>query len=449
MRPDHRLLQIACLAAVLLAHVFTTSAAEEVVVLSPHAEAIRSEFGQGFREWHNRRFGRPASVNWRQVGGTSDALRYVQSEFSRKTTGIGIDCFFGGGQEPFLFLKEKKLCQAYQPPEEILRGIPPTVQGIELYDPQFEWFGAALSSFGILQNTRVQKMAGLKPVRKWSELSDPALFGTVGAGDPRNSGTMNVMFEALLQSYGWEKGWQVIFGLAGNTRKFDRISSSTAKDVSLGETVYGMAVDFYAFPQIAMAGKSNLSFVLPDDCAALNPDCIALLRGGPNPIVAQRFIQFVLSEEGQQLWFLPKGHPNGPKKHSIERMSIRPELYRKYAGISNIEISPFEMEKLFRYDSARAKTRRETLPALIGAILIDPHPELQKAWRSAIRLGLNEERLMELAAPPVSEAELVRLGREKWSDPVFRNQTRMNWQRWAQEKYHRLSQKAAPADSPR
>jgi len=52
----------------------------------------------------------------------------------------------------------------------------------------------------------------------------------VGAGDPRNSGTMNVMFEAFLQFYGWERGWQILSQVGGNVRKFDRVSSTTAKD---------------------------------------------------------------------------------------------------------------------------------------------------------------------------------------------------------------------------
>jgi len=45
--------------------------------------------------------------------------------------------------------------------------------------------------------------------------------------------------------------------MGGNVRKFDRISSTTAKDVTLGETAYGLAIDFYGFSQIAAAGRTN------------------------------------------------------------------------------------------------------------------------------------------------------------------------------------------------
>ena len=92
---------------------------------------------------------------------------------------------------------------------------------------------------------------------RWEQLAQPQLRGWVGAGDPRNSGTMNSMFESFLQAYGWERGWQVLTAIAGNVRKFDRFSPITAKDVTLGETAYGFAIDFFAFSQIAAVGRTN------------------------------------------------------------------------------------------------------------------------------------------------------------------------------------------------
>src|ERR1041384_3585730 len=53
-----------------------------VVIISPHNEAIRYEFGRAFEQWHRQQFGEDASLEWRDVGGTTDALRFVQSEFA-------------------------------------------------------------------------------------------------------------------------------------------------------------------------------------------------------------------------------------------------------------------------------------------------------------------------------------------------------------------------------
>ena len=414
------------------------SAQSPVIVITPHVDAIRNEFGRGFAEWHARQFGVPAAVEWRNVGGTADSVRFIQSEFSRKPDGIGIDCLFGGGMEPYLLLDDKKLLQAYKPPAEIIDAIPQSVLGMDAYDPEFTWFGAAFSSFGILQNKRVQALLELPLAHAWKDLSNPALLGWVGAGDPRNSGTMNVMFEAFLQYFGWEEGWRVLTQIAGNVRKFDRVSSSTAKDVTLGETAYAFAIDFYGFSQIAAAGRTNLTFVLPNDFTALNPDGIAILKGAPNVQTAQRFIDFVLGEEGQKLWFLPRGHPEGPRHNSIERMSLRPDFYRRYKGVSNIEFSPFELKQAFRYDARLSRERREVVAALFGALLVDTHAELQGAWKRIVAAGRSPEALRELGSAPLIEAEALALAKGPWKDPRVRNRKKIEWQTWAQHKYRRL-----------
>src|SRR2546430_13263300 len=158
---------------------------------------------------------------------------------------------------------------------------------------------------------------------------------------------------------------------SGNARKFDRISSTTAKDVTLGETAYAFAIDFYAFAQIAVAGRSNMTFALPRDFTAISPDGIAILRGASDPTAAQHFIDFVLSEDGQKLWFLPRGCSEGPQKYSIERMSVRPDFYSRYRDVSNIEFSPFELKQNFVYNAKLSRERREVVAALPGALLVD------------------------------------------------------------------------------
>lgn len=425
------------LAAILLAPQ-NLSAAERVIVLTPHVDAIRHEFARGFARWHERKHGSAAQVEWRFVGGTSDALRFIQSEFAAKPDGIGLDILFGGGQEPYLVLVDKNFAAAYQPPAEVLAGIPPSLQGMEVYDPQFRWYAAALSSFGILQNTRVQRILGLDLARRWEDLANPKLLGWVGVGDPRNSGTMNVMFESFLQAYGWEKGWQKLTEIGGNSRKFDRVSSSTAKDVTLGETACAFAIDFYGFSQIATAGRTNMTFALPQDFTAINADCIAILKGAPNLRTAKRFIDFILSEEGQQLWFLPKGHPEGPQQFSIERMSIRPDFYRRYRGVSNIEFSPFELNQNFVYNAKLGRDRREIVASLAGALLVDAHEELQAAWKAVIARGLQPTDVAELGRMPLNEAEALKLASGPWKSPAVRNAKKTEWQTWARAKYRKL-----------
>ena len=415
----------------------------KVVIITPHVDAIRNEFAQGFSSWHQQQFGVAADVDWRTVGGTADALKFVQSEFAKKPGGIGIDIFFGGGQEPFLFLADKKFAAAYHPPPAVIDPIPQTLGGMEIYDANFQWFSAALSSFGILQNTRVQRLTGLPQVGRWEELGDPRLFGWVGAGDPRNSSTMNVMFEAFLQAYGWEKGWQNLTRIGGNTRGFDRQSSSTAKNVTLGETACAFAIDFYAASQVGVAGHSNMIFTLPADFTAVNGDGICILNAAPNRTTAQRFIDFTLGEPGQKLWFLPRGHPGGPVRHALERSTVRPDFYSRYRGISNVELSPFELQQSFVYNSKLGRDRREVLAALIGALLIDTHTELKAAWRVVIARGMRPQDIAELGRMPLGDQEALKLASKAWKDPAVRNRTKIEWQNWARAKYRKLCESSS------
>ncbi len=409
-----------------------------VVIISPHISSIRHEFSQGFARWHQAQFGEPGVVEWRELGGTADALRFVQSEFASKPDGIGIDCFFGGGAEPALLLTDRKLTDPYRLPEAILAGIPQSFNGVEVYDARYHWYGAALSSFGILQNTLVERRLGLPLVTRWEQLARPELYGWVGVGDPRNSGTMNNMFEAFLQAYGWERGWRLLTEICGNASRIDRLSSTTAKDVTLGDIAYGFAIDFYGFSQIAAGGRTNMTFALPQDFTAISPDCIAILKGAPHRLMARRFLEFALGEPGQKLWFLPRGHPEGPQQFSIERMAVRPDFYRRYREVSNIAFSPFDLKQSFLYNTKLARDRREVVAALAGATLVDPHPELRLAWRVIVRRGSPPGERAELGKMPINEAEANTLAQGAWKDPAVRNRKKIEWQVWAQRKYGRL-----------
>src|SRR5688572_27044199 len=124
-----------CALTALLVLAGINAEAAQVVIITPHVDAIRHEFGNGFRRWHAEKFSEPAEIEWRVLGGTSDSLRFVFSEFSRKPDGIGLDIFFGGGQEPFLLLGDKNLLVSYKAPAEILRDIPQQISGMDVYDP--------------------------------------------------------------------------------------------------------------------------------------------------------------------------------------------------------------------------------------------------------------------------------------------------------------------------
>ena len=52
-----------------------------LVVVTPHNEAIRYEFGRGFSRWHEEHFGQPVRIDWRAIGGTTEIVRYIEAQY--------------------------------------------------------------------------------------------------------------------------------------------------------------------------------------------------------------------------------------------------------------------------------------------------------------------------------------------------------------------------------
>ena len=58
-----------------------TNADETLVVITPHNEALRYEFGRGFAEWYAAKTARTVNVDWRVIGGTSEINRFLEGEY--------------------------------------------------------------------------------------------------------------------------------------------------------------------------------------------------------------------------------------------------------------------------------------------------------------------------------------------------------------------------------
>jgi ABC-type Fe3+ transport system substrate-binding protein len=420
----------------------TRAAENEVVVLSPHWDGIKEETARAFSAWHQKNYGQPATVRWREVGGgTSQMVRFLRSEYQTNPS-AGIDVFYGGGVEPFLELEKDDLLTHYDPPADILSQIPPQLNGMEVIDPAHEWFGAAFSAFGILTNERVRQAVGLPEVHTWADLTDPRLAGWISASDPRASGSALQIYEIILQAYGWEKGWAVLMEMSANVRSFLSSSAASAVETGVGDAAYGVAIDTYGEGQAGYYGSENVSFILPEGQTVINPDSIAILKNPPHPELAEHFVEFVLSRDGQLLWMLSKGSPGGATRNVINRMSVQPALYDELAGKTPIQTNPFKMHSDFVYSNELGSKRRAILSVLIASWMIDTHDLLVPAWKalnSSVALSLPDAKrqalLAQLVAPPCTEAELLHLADTDWKDPVKRTALVNHWQSEAMDRY--------------
>jgi ABC-type Fe3+ transport system substrate-binding protein len=391
----------------------------QLVIVSPHTDSVRTEFERAFKEKHP-----DATFQWLNPGGSSDLLRFVLDQFKAKQNkddGIGADLFFGGGPETFVEIEAADLLQPL--PSDY--KIPAELNGVPLRAKNNLWVGAALSGFGIMYNKPIAARDKLPVPVVWADLGKPALQNRIELADPRKSGSAHASYEIILQTNGWENGWKILAAMAGNSRSFVESASQLVNDVSNGEAVFVPAIDFYARAKMATAGREKIGYIEPQGQSVVTPDPIGILRGAKNKKLAEEFVAFVLSPEGQKIWMLDKGAPGGPKTEAIYRMAILPSLYKPLSKASLVTRDPYSVKNARPYDSKKAGARRRVLDDMIGAILIDNHGALkarQKSKGDASTLML---------APSEDEINKVI---PQWGDAAFTQQKLGEWRDAARKK---------------
>ncbi len=119
---------------------------------------------------------------------------------------------------------------------------------------------------------------------------------------PSRSGTMHLTVETILQGEGWDKGWSQILQMAGNSAQITERSFGVPDGINNGQFGGGPVIDFFG-----LAGKNSgfpVEFVYPA-MTSIVPANIALIAGGRNTAEAKKFVQFTLSQPGQELLLRP------------------------------------------------------------------------------------------------------------------------------------------------
>ena len=484
-----------------------------LIAISPHNEAIRTEFATAFSEWHAREHGVPVRIDWRSIGGTSEIMRYLESEYAAafrawasrnhlawpgqlalaafdgrfradappegetdlprwqqqaalwtafrehddaQAFGASIDLFFGGGTFDHGQAADKGFSVPPWPegqrPEELFRApdgtvlIPEEMSGERWWSTHF--IGTAISTFGICSNRDRLADLGIKdPPRAWRDLADPRLFRQVGVADPTKSGSIAKAFEMIMQQEchialqkagftakeieqfeqhiaaaslprgvmpplvpqvyqdaieaGWKNGLNLIRLIGANARYFTDSAGKVPIDVSNGDAAAGIVIDFYGRYQAEYSrdrqGEPRMTYYTPIGGSSVSADPISLLRGAPNRAIAVRFIEFVISPEGQKIWTYRPGTPGGPNRFALRRLPIRRDFYpspenpalhamhlehlqHSADDLADPSIDPYQLAETFTYYPRWTAAHFGVHRNLIRAMAMDSGNELQRAW---------------------------------------------------------------------
>lgn len=407
------------------------------------ARFLEGEYATAFQNHWSRKLGRPWSlaiqsgfVNPRLGADVPSEVREARALFLESNLGCGIDLFFGGGT--FDFIRQAQAGRIVDSgvlkrhPEWFTdQIIPQTFAGEEYWDREGRWIGTVLSAYGMVFNRESLRRLGFpgEPTR-WEDLADPRLRGEVALADPTKSGSIAKAFENIIQQQmqrrlrelqqekpglsdaereraavveGWRAGLQLIQLAGANARYFTDTSQKPPIDVASGNCAVGLCIDFYGRQQEEAVRRRDQSdrvgYVSPAGGTVSSVDPIALLRGAPNRPVAEAFIDYVLSMEGQKLWNFRVGTAGGPDRFALRRLPVRRDFYAHgewKAVRSDPEDRPFESSDPLIYRAAWTGGLFREMAFIIRVMCLDPHTELIRAW-AAILEASPERRAAALA----------------------------------------------------
>jgi iron(III) transport system substrate-binding protein len=443
-------------------HASSSGDALPLIIVTPHDEGIRREFAEAFSRWHQEKYGQPVAIDYRSYGGTAQIVKFFEASKSLydKIGTYKIDLAWGGGD--YLFetqLKGEGFLQGVNLDGKFLHQVfpQPTLAGLPLYDtgspPQ--WFGAALSSFGICYNRDALKYLGLSDPTTWKDLADPRYRGWIVLADPTQSSSAKAaymvaveraMADAKLQGrsedVGWAEGMGLLRQIAANARLFTDSGASPAGIVGNGDVAAGMTIDFYARATIEQLGEQRMSYVEPLNATAINPDPIALVKGAEHRETAIHFIQFLLSDEGQRLWIVRAGAPGGPTQTSLRRLPIRKSVYDHPMNFAD-NVNPFISASQFNTSNARKKTFA-ILGDLMQWSMIDLLDELRETRKAILASPRAAELDARLGVFPFNQKEALRRAEQLRNASTIESlDLQRKWTEEFREEYRQLRQEAA------
>lgn len=409
---------------------------DKVVILSPHSDNIKYEIEKGFKAYYLDNYGKEASIDWRNIGsGGSGILSYIRNVYSRSET-CGIDIFFGAGNTPHQYLADEGLLEQYQPKADYLAATDAVFSGSRMYDKDHLWHGVVLSSFGILYNKQLLKQLDLTIPGSWEDLGKSEYHNHIILADPSLSSSIATTYEMIVQSEAdWQHGWSKLLNILGNAKKFTAGSSTATNATVIGEAVIAACIDYYGALAVQQS-PDDLGYISPKAGTGFTPDPISILKNPPNKLAATRFVDYVLSFEGQALWALMPTHPLGPEKTALNRSPIRKDFYDKYAdNMADWLVKPYSQPPM-EVDESLRSNRYDVIIELVKAAAIDNASSLSQAKKIIdSKSDQNAANLFYTLPENVDSNEKIMEIHNKLSDDVYRQQLRRSWSKFFRDKY--------------
>lgn len=174
---------------------------------------------------------------------------------------------------------------AYQSPEA-------AAYDAALYDDEGHYYSTKLITTGIIRRADAPMT-----LTSWKDLTEADAQGQVAMPSPLTSGAALIHAQTLTARDAF--GWEYYQALAENGAQASGGNGGVFKAVASGEKLYGVVVDFLPIREAAKGAP--VEFIFPQEGVSAVTEPVAIMAGTDAPEAAQKFVDFLLSEAGQQL----------------------------------------------------------------------------------------------------------------------------------------------------
>ncbi len=253
-----------------------------VVVYSPHGKEMLSEFAQRFEEAHPG-----VKVQWLDMG-SQDVLDRIRSEKSNPQA----DIWWGAPSPFFMNAAEEGLLQPYRP--SWAEKINPAYR-----DSLDRWYGTFLTPEVIAFNSQVLNRDTAP--QDWDDLLDPKWRGKIVIRYPLASGTMRVIFSAMIWRFyqktgSPEQGYEWLRKLDANTKSYPPNPTLMYLQLSRREAL----VTLWNMPDIELQKQMYgypFDYVIPKSGTPVIVEGLAIVAHCKHPELARKFYEFITTRE--------------------------------------------------------------------------------------------------------------------------------------------------------
>lgn len=165
-------------------------------------------------------------------------------------------------------------------------------------DNTYTGFCVLALGIGINEKRFNEKFSGIALPKTWEDLTNPAFKGEIVLTNPVASSTAYLFVQNQLQRLGTEKGWEYLKTLAPLVGQFPDSGSAPAKLIGTGEYALGVSY-IHALGKYKADGFDVVCVAPPQTVGDV--DCISIMKNTKNLDAAQKFVDFMLSVEAQEL----------------------------------------------------------------------------------------------------------------------------------------------------